>query len=593
MPTVPTLDGPRIQNNPYSGSFSTRAGADDMGAIQAAQVGRAGKALNAVGDAITTLEQEQDKLWKLEREAELDQLELNLLQDPQNGVFAKRGKDAIGISSKVEETLDQSYKAVLENAPKRIKDEVMAHINARKRSTLARVADYERREMNAYGDQLLATRADRAVADAAAFYNDPGKLALSRQKIMSSFNELAKRKGYDGEVTQAMISEGISKMHVGVIDRMIANKEDISARKYLEANRGEIDGSVIGKIEGRVKEASTVRQSQGIADEMLGKHDNEADALSAVRSKYDGELEAKAVAEIKTRFAEKKRHEAEAEKDNIKKAVAHIEEGGRYEDLDEDVKTAISQVRGLPEHLQKRQEQVASGAPTVSDTGTYADLMRTFRDEPAEFSKIDLFSRDVVTKLSTADRKMFERFQLGIDKNAVKEASAARRLREGLNNPTVRQMYEATGGGPFKPSGKDKPERHARSAAFFAAFQNALAGVPDDVKLTPKDYTDIAAGLLLRGEVKGMFHDPNVRAFELGLDDNAEKRPTFYTAGFAKENSAFINDIATRSKVPPSEAANIIEMMARRGMPVTADTVGRTYRSALEAAKARKASEGK
>jgi len=241
-----------------------------------------GAAISKVGISIYEDEMlKQDQIATLEADRKLAEFENRFLYDPKNGALTKRGKDAFGLP----DVAEKEFKSQVDEVRKGLTTErqrvafdraVMARqkdINA----TLSRHVMTEiRRHDEAESTSGLVASRQSAVDN----FRDEARIQTEVERQRAIVVDYAARNGLGPEYVKAKLGEQIGETHAAVIQRMLANGNDQSAKQYYDKFKGDItDGRVATEIEGKLKTAVTEGEGMRSAD----------DAWSRLGPKRDGD----------------------------------------------------------------------------------------------------------------------------------------------------------------------------------------------------------------------------------------------------------------------------------------------------------------
>lgn len=164
-----------------------------------------------------------------------------ILNDPTNGFFNKKGRDALDAYDAVKQQLADLYQRngqAFEDNPSAKAD--YAHIaSVRMRSALDAIDEHVSQERNRWMDGTSKARLDSATNDAVANYTDPRMvntaLAIGKGEIM----DMADRNGWSPEQTDAAIRDFQSNTHRAIISRF-ANESPGLAANYFNRVKGSL-----------------------------------------------------------------------------------------------------------------------------------------------------------------------------------------------------------------------------------------------------------------------------------------------------------------------------------------------------------------
>lgn len=205
----------------------------------------------------------QDQVAVLEADRKMSEWENKRLYDPKDGALAKRGKDAFGLPDVVGKDFD-SYR-----------DEVRAALsNERQRAAFDRQAISRRSdidkslsrhvftEVRKFDDTETENYLKNSRQSAISNSGDPDRIGLEIERQVAAITDFSSRNGLGAEYVRQKTAQARSDTHVGVIDRMLANGQDMAAKTYFDKVKPDIAGDDIAKVERLLVVANT--EGQGL-----------------------------------------------------------------------------------------------------------------------------------------------------------------------------------------------------------------------------------------------------------------------------------------------------------------------------------------
>jgi len=283
---IPQVEAPVIRNVPSGGG--------------AAQFG---ETLARVGQDIATDQmrqreeewqnekQRQDDIRILHADRQLAEWENTVLDDPRNGVLLRKGENAFGLIGQVSEEFEKRVDTVYEGlSNQEQKDAFMRLAHTRRQNVVDRVTRHESAEFQKFGQAETEAYILNAQQAAVANFDDPTRVGTELERIRMRLRIHGEDYGLPAEESQRRMDAAVSATHVGVIDRMLANGQDINARTYFRIRKAEILGQDLARVESSLQEGSLRGQSQRFADTILAQFESHADALDAARKIEEPEL---------------------------------------------------------------------------------------------------------------------------------------------------------------------------------------------------------------------------------------------------------------------------------------------------------------
>lgn len=117
----------------------------------------------------------------------------------------------------------------------------------------------------------FAGAVDNRLADAVANYADPALRQAALDQGIAVITGYAQHNGWGQDETRQRITDFTSAAHMRVMDRMLANDQDLQAAAYLKAHRDELSGKDLVDAERTVGEGSLRGTSQRESDRITQK----------------------------------------------------------------------------------------------------------------------------------------------------------------------------------------------------------------------------------------------------------------------------------------------------------------------------------
>lgn len=278
MARVPDYSQRQVRTAPVGApSFSMRA-PDASGLSQGLQQLEAG--------VIRRVEEEREKADTaavLDADRRLTEWQNQALFDPENGVYSRKGGNALDVTNQTIQNFDRIQAQIgesLKSEQQRLRYQTI--VERRREALSGDLNRYEFRERQTYYDQVDQGQLETSLQSAALNYNDPEKIAYYQNKGAAVLATQAARKGLPEEMAQAQLLKFNSGMSVAVISRM-ANDDPYRAREYFQQAQGamtaedqvQMDRLIAREIKARELEA---RQLQAIARVELTSRVQDAEA---------------------------------------------------------------------------------------------------------------------------------------------------------------------------------------------------------------------------------------------------------------------------------------------------------------------------
>lgn len=276
MARVPTYNSPVVQARPMPAPQLTyqqidvpRGAFDNGGAGLVAAGERLMGAADKIQSTVLKMQAEETATKAAEMNGVMTQWEIAALHDPQSGAFARKGKDADGLSAQIGKDFDDAYRKARDGAgigDPRALAELHRQALERKATIISRVERHEQQQMQQYRSALGAAAVDSAVTGAVDAYTDPGlveqRLGAAERTLRSNLT------GQPEEEINRQVAGLYSRGLSSVIMRHLAEGDVTAARKWYEANRGHLSADdhlhVLGKLEPSVLDAEARRIADGL-----------------------------------------------------------------------------------------------------------------------------------------------------------------------------------------------------------------------------------------------------------------------------------------------------------------------------------------
>lgn len=565
MPRVQTYGQPRVEARGLP-SVGTRAAPS----AEALGGGIGNKLLAAGAEMYADEVRKQDEIAVLEADRRMSEWEVKRLYDPKAGAFTRRGKDAFGLPDEVGKELDDTIGQIrgsLSNDRQRTAFErrAMARKNDINSALSRHVFAEVRKHDDAETENYLANAHEAAVAN----FGNPERIGLEIERQRSAVVDYANRNGLGAEYVKQKIAGVQAATHSAVIERMLANGQDQTAKAYLEANRDALGASVT-KVEAKLQVAVTegtgmraaddVWKAQGPADDAAPVNvDQMADALRERLANDPGALKS-AMAHLKERAA-------------MFNAAARERDGARESAVWKSVfnGSSLAQVSRTPEFLAlpgAKQEQVraylvreaehrADRAYMLGErarvAGDRADAEST-RKNFAEYLRLsspavlDRMTEDqIIAQLPTLGRTLTG--QLMEKKRSIKDKP------EKLHEATIDQQLfetvaESAGLRPFDPR-KNEDEK-----ASLGRLRNAVeVAIDTEQRATGKPLTRERKAALMteivdrKVKLDVFGRDPEAIAATVKADDR-ERAYVPIDKVPAEVQTAYLNVLRSKGRIP-------------------------------------------
>ena len=324
MPKVPTYGDSRVQQRPLPG---VRVRSDvPRGAFQAPAPPDFSDAIQTVSRIRAEEQDKADQIAIVDAENKMAELETELLYNPQTGVLNRRGKDSFTAPEDVDVALNKTIgeiEAGLTNDRQRLSFRRMSsHRQVDIMRTVQRHVSGERTEYdNEVTQSFITNERNTAIAN----FNDQKRVGTAIERQRAAIADFGKRNGLPDEKIERLTTEAISKTHVGVINRMLANDQDMSASSYYANHKVEVSGADVADVENALQEGSLRGNSQREADRLTKTHDDRTSALEEAKKITDPKLRDEVYRRVNQEFDQRREIKRETQDNLYLRAVNIID----------------------------------------------------------------------------------------------------------------------------------------------------------------------------------------------------------------------------------------------------------------------------
>jgi hypothetical protein len=378
MPTVPTYQR-QVQQQNISGEFRqpdvnpTQPFAQANGQVveQAFQLGMKQK---KIADD-TRIKEAVNQLDAYERS----------LYDPETGVFAKQGKEALELQDQVDNEYNQLTDKIYQDLGNDDQRRAFEEIKQRRKSQImGSVAKYELRQFSQYADQQDQTAIELSMELASDNYENPQRVDEEIEKGLMVLATQNERVGGSKEDLTLKAAKYVSRVHLSVLDRM-AREAPTAAIAYYEKNEGELFGDDEARAKEIIDTKAKVYEADNIANEITAGSEQK---LSVWRKKAreikDPSLRKTVLQNLESRWADVELIQQE----RTEEAWDQVEAGTNPETLDSwvDLDPATRQ------QMQSRYRQIRQGVEPVTDDMTWLETQDMTVQQLASMKKNELYS---------------------------------------------------------------------------------------------------------------------------------------------------------------------------------------------------------
>ncbi len=145
------------------------------------------------------------------------------------------------------------------------------------------VLEHTAQEFQQYEREVNATTITQGRRDAIENWNDPEVVAVARARIDAAQAKLAGIEGWSDEKREAQRVNTLSDITAGVVDRLLANRQDTEAAAYYQRFKGSINPEIATKIEHALTVTNERHQAEADAERKARAAELTSDVEIAVR----------------------------------------------------------------------------------------------------------------------------------------------------------------------------------------------------------------------------------------------------------------------------------------------------------------------
>ena len=463
MPTVPVYGQPRVQSAPLPGARLNPQ------APNAAFAGAPPVDLSGVSHVLAGIVQEErqraNEVALVDADEQLGRFETSLLYDPEKGLLNRRGRDAFEVPELAKGEWEKKVgeiEAGLANDAQR---------SAFRRLTVQRGVDVDRTiqrhvsgEMRSYEEERTKSLLDVELNAALNAYQDPERVDMAATRITDAITNFARHNGLSAETRDAQVQGAVSSVYAGVVDRMLADGDDLAAKKYYESVKDKISGGDSVRTVKALELGSVRGESQRQADRISDAAPNLTAALVEARKLDDPDVRAATEDRLRQYYATKSQAKRQKEEEDEVRALNVIERTHDVHSIPHSLWDTFD--GGTRSSLRSYARQLAEGLPVETNWQSYYDLLSfaTSRDpkEHAAFMRTNLAGYR--PKLGNRELEELTRLQAKMRAGGATAdvALSGYQTTAGIVNGAL----NAIGIDPT-PTPSDEPDSDAAKAALF------------------------------------------------------------------------------------------------------------------------------
>ena len=560
MPRLPDVSSFGDRSTPNSGggivSYQPNTGAEEFAANA---LSKTGSVISDSGSYLSKVIQEEERKTNATRAEDAfnklrsRQMDLTI---GENGFVKKTSGDAVNqpilkdyvdkfnLSAKeIEESLQNDEQKSLFRrratiSGLQLKQDILSHVS---------------KEQGVYSAQVFQGTIDLESKNAVERYQDPAGIAVAISRVNAAISTEADRLGWPEELQENAKRNVHSKINRGIIERMLANDDDISATNYYKANKDKVSGEDSIAVEKALEIGSTRGEAQRVADELVSKTKLLGNAIQGADKIQDTKVRAEAKKLIRQHFADTEaaqNQDLELTFEDAAKVVFETRDIGKISPA------VLSKLSAKPEYL-KVLNSLASEEDINTNWATYYDLKTMASSDVTnnQFLKTNLLEyRD---RLGETEFKEMVGIQTSMRKGDDKDISGFRTAKQVVDDSLSAAKIDPTP----KPGSADA----IRAAEFRRQADIRIAALQEQkkAKLTPVEVQGIVDNMIVEGvtQKRWWWSDVKKKAYEV------------------KSGESFEVDY---EDIPQSERAKIESALKGRNISITEESVKNLYMKKLE-----------
>jgi len=385
MPKIPTAEAFGQQPVPGDTGFIAAPSMPQTSGTDALA-----SALSVAGERFQRIQDQNDKIAAEHAYNKLIEKQQDLTVG-QDGFVHKQGADALN------QPLMKDYTGLLQKS----KDEISSTLqNDQQRQMFNERADiaglqfrqdilnHVVKEQDAFATQTFKNTIQLETDNAANRYRDPNAIKMSMMRIENAINMESDRQGWSKDTKDTALLQAKSGAYRGIIERMLANGQDMTARGFYDQTKKEnkknpaFTAKDTIAIEQALHVGTVKGDSQRKADELVSKHqDDLKSALDEARTIKDPELRDAVVSRVKGHIADNEN----AIKLNHDEAFTHayqvVEQTGSTANLEPKYQVLLS--RTDMNYLDLRANELKNNTIPQQNPKVWEDFNYTSRDYKA------------------------------------------------------------------------------------------------------------------------------------------------------------------------------------------------------------------
>ena len=339
--------------------------------------------------------------------------------NPQTGAYTKKGKDAQDLPNEFQDVFTKTASEVGDTLKTPEQRLAFQKFLAQQRNAIdVSVKRHVYGEMQAYDNAETKAALDNTISSAVANANSPAHVGVYLANGEAEVRKAAARNGLGAEATQQAVDDLRSKVHEGVIDRLLAEQNVSGAQAYFDELKGQLKGDALTRVEKAMAEGTVREQTQKETETIVAGGGTIEEQLARARKNLSGELEDRVVQELKVRDNEVKLAKQQRIEGIMVSGKNTIDKTGKWENIPPADWSQLTPAEAAS--LKSYAEQKRQGIPVKTDFATQYRLKTLAGVDPDAFVKENLTK--YVNVISASDLDELANLQLSMRKGDTKIA---------------------------------------------------------------------------------------------------------------------------------------------------------------------------
>ncbi len=381
---------------------------------------------------------------------------------------------------------------------------------------------------------------------------NPGKVDSAIKNQEAIIIDRANREGRSPEWVKEQVGDAQSKTHSSVIQRMLANGQDMAASEYYKSIKDQIGGGEVTQVEKSLEEGTLRGQSQRESDKIVGSTKDLTSALDQARKIEDPKLRDETTSRVKDFFTTKRLAENEAKETDYVGATNIIEKTKNFDNVPPNLLVKMTPAERTS--LRNYADNLREGKKPVTNWDDFYNLrtMASSNSTKTKFMQTNLM--EYRPSLADSEFKELANLQAQLrngDEKAEKTLDGYRTDAQIVDGALTSAGFDATPKQGTDDAKKVNQFRRKVDERIAQHQQNT------GKKATNEEVQSIVDTMMVEGvSEKGWIWDTKKRLFELNPGESIE---------------IGVDD------VPPAEKAKIESALKKNGMPVTSENIVKLF----------------